>query len=624
MVKLIRISTNNSNAHFKAQFDSNITLDENSKIALKDVTFESDFFEYESTTTTARIGFVGDGAVANDFQEQFVEPDRYGREDLDLLLREVSQAFNRCISLQDGKSNNRAHKEIYGEFKLRLNSDNRVRLEYRQSQAQNPSSLAYQQPYLGRHAYDIKDPFPDPLGQAQAWSQPAAPFNKFDLTNPQLLSLQATATKTPDERYWFIPRFGLGLSRATAAFYCRIRSSVVDGADPTHNGFSIGISFGNPRMPDDTDIPAIGIADTERNIEVTFQDKNTNYFFRKTHKGVASVSTDSTFAPVDVDSVNIDQHDIIMFKIDNNPNNVKAISAHIYDHNGGAGRERLIFSLPLTDEELSGTFTPYIYMRGNQNNIVLDMVRYTPDPFYEINGTNIVISSLPTLGGCDDVVGLRLDNGAATYDNSRQITEPISQAIRTAVAIHYVGPQSNRLLRIPFVDPSLSINGPLAEVLGINKRDDHTEFLPSRNRYQGIVGTTLLRYLGNVNLDNESINSDGFTIDALYEPTLLLKDSYIVETLSLPLLSFNSSVGKINNQTDGNRQTRGGRRNILATIPKTSENALVQYEPNELIYIDIDNNVKLNLRNLELRILDADLEPIRIVGEAEMTLLIDN
>lgn len=623
MVKLIRLTTDNSNAHFKAQFDSNITLDENSKIALKNLTFESDFFEYESTTTTARVAFVGDGAVANDFIDQFVEPANYGKPDFDLLLREVSQAFNRCISLQDGKSNNRAHKEIYGQFRLKLNNNNKVRLEFRQSQAQNPSSLAYQEPYLtGRHAYLKKDPFPDPLGQAQAWSQPAAPFNKFDLTNPQLLSLQAAADKTPDERYWFIPRFGLGLSKAAGAFYCRIRSSVIDGADPTHNGFSIGISFGNPRMPDDTDIPAEGIAPTERNIEVTFQDKNTNYFFRKTHKGVASVSTDSTFAPVDVDSANIDQHDIIMFKIDNNPNNVKAISAHIYDHNGGAGRERLIFSLPLTDEELSGTFTPYIYMRGNQNNIVLDMVRYTPDPFYEIDGTNIVIDSAGGQG-CDDVVGLRLDNGAATFDNSGQITEPISQAIRTAVAIHYAGVGANHLLTIPITQPSLSINGPLAEVLGINKRDDHTEFLPSRNEYQSLPFGKL-RYTTNINFDNIEINSYGFTIDALFESTLLLKDSYIVETLSLPLVSYNSSLSKVNNQSDRNRQTRGGRRNILATIPKTSENALVQYEPNELIYIDIDNKVKLNLRNLELRILDADLEPIRIIGEADMTLLIDN
>jgi len=51
---------------------------------------------------------------------------------------------------------------------------------------------------------------------------------------------------------------------------------------------------------------------------------------------------------------------------------------------------------------------------------------------------------------------------------------------------------------------------------------------------------------------------------------------------------------------------------------------LVQYEPNEIVYIDISNNEKINLRNIELRILDNNFDPIRIVGEADMTLLIDN
>ena len=50
----------------------------------------------------------------------------------------------------------------------------------------------------------------------------------------------------------------------------------------------------------------------------------------------------------------------------------------------------------------------------------------------------------------------------------------------------------------------------------------------------------------------------------------------------------------------------------------------MQYEPNEIVYIDIKNDTKLNLRNIEMRVLDNNFEPIRIIGEADITLLIDN
>ena len=136
-------------------------------------------------------------------------------------------------------------------------------------------------------------------------------------------------------------------------------------------------------------------------------------------------------------------------------------------------------------------------------------------------------------------------------------------------------------------------------------------------------------YNSNFNTLEDPLNSNGFEIDAPYETIFTKNDSYILETLSLPLLSYNSSIRFTNNiadnrQTDGNRQTSGSRRNILATIPFSSENGLVQYEPNEIIYIDIDNNEKMNLRNIELRILDSNFDPIRIIGVADMTLLISD
>ena len=139
----------------------------------------------------------------------------------------------------------------------------------------------------------------------------------------------------------------------------------------------------------------------------------------------------------------------------------------------------------------------------------------------------------------------------------------------------------------------------------------------------------LFTYQINQDIDDSPLNTIGFHIDAPFETLFTKNDSYIVETLSLPLLSYNSSIRFTNNidnnsQINGNRQTRGSRRNILATIPFTEQSGLVQYEPNEIVYIDISNNEKINLRNIELRILDANFDPIRIIGLADLTLLIDN
>ena len=613
MVKLIHLTTTNTNAHFKANFDTNININPNSKIALKNITFESSFGSF-TANGNSKVSFLGSGQVANTFYEQIVEPGGYDLSNARTFFNEVAQALNRTISLLDGKVYNRGHVELYGEFRLRLNTKHNIRIEFRQSSAMNIQSNAYNQ-----DDYGVENPF---SATSLSWNQPSYPNNQYQLDNPQELYLADTATPTDDERYYFVPRFGLGLSKGAGVFYCRILNSVANGVTPTKNGFSIGLSFGNPRMPDDIGL-AVGVADSERNCEITFQDKTTNYFYRSSKKGLPSVETDSGFLANDVDSANIGQHDILMFKIDNNLDNVKSISAYIYDFNGGTGRERLLFSQTLSDEELLGTITPYIYMRGTKDNIKLDMLRFTPDPFFLIDDMNIPISTQP--GKCDDVIGYVLNETDYNFDNSQSITNPIAEVIKQTVAINYDTKYANNLFSDNqgyFPKPDLFIAGELSEALGLNKTGDTSNFNLA-TRFPNF------NYNSNFNTLEDPLNSNGFEIDAPYETIFTKNDSYILETLSLPLLSYNSSIRFTNNiadnrQTDGNRQTSGSRRNILATIPFSSENGLVQYEPNEIIYIDIDNNEKMNLRNIELRILDSNFDPIRIIGVADMTLLISD
>ena len=68
---------------------------------------------------------------------------------------------------------------------------------------------------------------------------------------------------------------------------------------------------------------------------------------------------------------------------------------------------------------------------------------------------------------------------------------------------------------------------------------------------------------------------------------------------------------------------RGRRLNILATIPKNDNSGFLEYEPNELTYIDFDLSQNQVLKNLELRVLNKNLDPLTTFGLSIMTLLID-
>ena len=94
-------------------------------------------------------------------------------------------------------------------------------------------------------------------------------------------------------------------------------------------------------------------------------------------------------------------------------------------------------------------------------------------------------------------------------------------------------------------------------------------------------------------------------------------DSFVVEMLSLELDSYNS--------IDTPTEKSGGRRSILATVPKTEgDNGTIIYEVNYPTFIDIRNKNPVAIRNIRARILKSDLTTLRITGTATMTLLLDN
>ena len=67
---------------------------------------------------------------------------------------------------------------------------------------------------------------------------------------------------------------------------------------------------------------------------------------------------------------------------------------------------------------------------------------------------------------------------------------------------------------------------------------------------------------------------------------------------------------------------KGKRANILATIPVNDNDGIIEFQANEVLFIDMDNKQPMAIKNLSLRVLDKELEPIQVEGLSVMTLLI--
>ena len=73
---------------------------------------------------------------------------------------------------------------------------------------------------------------------------------------------------------------------------------------------------------------------------------------------------------------------------------------------------------------------------------------------------------------------------------------------------------------------------------------------------------------------------------------------------------------------DGNR--KGSRRDLLAVVNKTQPSGSINFEANNLLWLDIDNFQKMYIQNVKVRVLKADYSPIVSNGLTSMVILIRN
>lgn len=142
----------------------------------------------------------------------------------------------------------------------------------------------------------------------------------------------------------------------------------------------------------------------------------------------------------------------------------------------------------------------------------------------------------------------------------------------------------------------------------------------------GFESTPFTFQFPDTNMSINPPNVSGFTLEALSEFEVTNSDNYILMLDSNPLMSYDASrfnyareIAEVKSQPH-----RGRRINILATIPvNNNATGIVEFEANELVYIDLDNRMPQNLKNLRLRILDKNFNEIKTTGTSVLTLLVN-
>jgi hypothetical protein len=89
---------------------------------------------------------------------------------------------------------------------------------------------------------------------------------------------------------------------------------------------------------------------------------------------------------------------------------------------------------------------------------------------------------------------------------------------------------------------------------------------------------------------------------------LNLSDSFVVQLLSLKIDSYDGLTG--------------GRENVLAVIPESDNAARLLYTPPYPLFLDLNNNKPLSIRNFSARVLRNDFSEVETVGLSVLTVII--
>jgi hypothetical protein len=583
--KLIRLTTPSVNesgkCEFTGLFNEEITIKENSEIALHSLSLERRSQELDLKKSNAAIKFAsvnaGDSYPGPDppgtsNQSSSLSPlDNYNKSNNLAFLDTVSNATNRVCSMLT------TPEQMNIQYKCVVNGDGRAEIQAGVSPF-----------YTIDQAYDPKIPgrsFPN-------FATPDAPLN----ANPEIAGAQIVKTGAADGAT------GLHRDSDTLVSPPNPAESYIYGEEPfikstgsfrlrfnrlLGNGGAVSAYMG--LVKGDAGITKLRNGSlSEADMEYAFRIHGNNTAME--FKTFAAGSFSSTVTPINHTVAGADFNDILEIVIDND----KLIGQiHQNDAVGGTGTDIKTVLTSANVEEGINYYWFISFVEG-KDNIVLDFCSVSLDPFSDVSTGGTSLTAL---------------------EPANQALSILSTPLTTLVDF-------NRNVELT---PVFQLAADVAKFLGWTDSTLDSTASPPKLRTQTVTITPKVT-VEDLNQNQLYEISLGFTwlapepFDNNYNA-----DNYLVDTQSFLLDSYDS-YGLSLSERDA--LSGGSRRNILAVIPQSEDpisgtgNGIVQYQPNTLNFIRIRNRADITTRQLRFRLLTGRYQDVIIQNMAALTVLI--
>tara|TARA_R110000803_G_scaffold111697_2_gene180145 strand:+ start:1783 stop:3552 length:1770 start_codon:yes stop_codon:yes gene_type:complete len=587
MVKLIRL-TSTDNATFESNLDSEIKLGANAQVALRNLTFESDFDVFSTD--------IGNNSVSTNFDNPdynliyaALENNDYTSSNYKELLLNLQGALNSTLKLSKATPSD---GDVYSSYKVELDSNGKINILYQYSSlslmfhfnefienGDNQNSRRDQRNGFDRRLMvsnrDIEEDDPYLTYKSEVTSETELIYTIGDVE-------ASVNTQTEDFFQYMAPaQSDFFLCNGTATFMVNI-SNLIDhaGSDDSH-GFGIGLSYTDlSQLQTDTELP-----NDSRDFEIIVQKTTSPYQFRS--PTVPHVNQVGPISPHNFGVATKTSNDKMVFERSGG-----FIKAYIWNTMVNGGFTTLLYNYEIPLDKRSSPLYPYIYVKSGYSNCVVGRPIITFDSLFEANKEFDYIGETQTLGGRN--LPLDPDNPEPRpYSNVYQTMDNFNNLVPTLDNQRFVIADISQNFLV-------TIHNDILRFLGFDKTQHYTN---QGYTFKPFIGASLPVAFG-------------FKIQAEDLFQVVNSDSYVVELLNIPLESFDASVPIKNSNTN-----RGKRRNILDVIPVNNNSGIVEYNANEALFIDINNSQPLNITNLSIRILNKDLKPVLIVGTSVITIL---
>ena len=572
-MKLVRLATDN-NGYFKSSFQNDMIIKKNSKIALLNLTIQTDIGTFIDVEDGVHFRFKSDVNEAGTDRQVYLQGESFNTSQLPEFYDYVEYWLNKLPVMGKGTEVNGAGNfETYNstgsEFKISQDEKGFNTIKYRYAPFINP--------FLLDSSASITKVMDYNTGDTDITLNVAETIIKKAVGEP------ATADRSNTMLSYHPLASGCGFWTA------RIKDFTTNASGLQDNGFGIGLSKRDlitGGVSIGTDIPA-----ADRHFEIRFNRTAEAYTYIDNN----GVEKTSTIMPQKTDLTtypDVEDHDVLAFEIQEGE-----LTLAVYQDDTGVGERNVLATVPL---EAGERLYPYIYLRGASTSVAIDMCNFNVTPFMGQNRVGETNDDWDITGSTDDS---GLSNGYTSLaDDATAVINSILPNM-----------ESNRFDSTGSYKANFLLDKPIWRALGF------TQF-----------GTGD----GNAGVINKKINGNPrfeMTLTAQTLPIGYTSDNFIVESVSLPLDSFDASAVNytfINQNTYHNPETdkMGRRKNILMTIPvNDNTSGLVEYEASTPIFIDINNSTEINQKNLDFRVLRKDFSPVEQGDQlAIMTLLIDN